>query len=238
MSCHASEDVHGDGNSYLSLQDIGAIKANCENCHDPAEHPAGANPHPGVGLNVSCVACHAQAQVTCNNCHFEAELSGDGKIFYGPPKADWLWLGNRPTRDDSGETEVYVVNYQSVKWQDTSFVAWGHYTPHSISVARGCTDCHGGSAIPAIAEYNETGQMTIAAWNDVDNVLEFPLTGIVPFPEDYETSLQFDFVTTPDLGATWEFLESGPDAHQVLTQYVTPLSFEQMERLDMVPPAP
>jgi hypothetical protein len=236
MSCHTSEDVHGDGNSYLSLQDIGAIKANCENCHDPATHSASANPHPGVGLNISCVACHAQAQVTCNNCHFEAELSGDGKVFYGPPKADWLWLGNRPLRDGSGETEVYVVNYQSVKWQDTSFVAWGHYTPHSISVARGCPDCHGGTAIPAIAEYNAIGELTVAEWNVATEVLEFPLTGIVPFPEDYETSLKFDFVTTPDLGATWEFLEPGPDAHQVLTQYVTPLSFEQMERLDMVPP--
>ena len=42
MSCHTLGDVHGDGNEYDGLQDIGAIDANCETCHtDPiANHPA------------------------------------------------------------------------------------------------------------------------------------------------------------------------------------------------------
>ena len=242
MSCHTSEDVHGDGTSYASFQEIGAIDARCTNCHDPDDpvnpfvHPAG-NPH---GEAVGCVACHATGAPTCNNCHFEAELSGDGKVFYGPPKADWLWLGNRPKRDGSGETEVYPVNFQSVKYEDNSFVAWGHYTPHAIGAGRDCTDCHAnfGGTIPAIEQYNEFGILSVAVWDDGIPALTFPLTGVVPWPADYETSTQFDFVTTSVLPPVWEFLESGPDAHQSFDEYATPLSVGQMQSLGMVAPGP
>ena len=246
-TCHGNEDVHGDGTQYAGLMDIGAIKANCTNsgCHNEGDgftHPAG-DPHDGA---VACASCHAQTAVTCNNCHFEAQVPPiTGKFFYKPPAHDWLWLGNRLKRDDSGETEVYPVNYQSVEYEDATFVAFGFYTPHTIGTGRGCDDCHSDTDNPAIQQYNSEGIIDVAKWDAVtpgsaDSTLFYP-TGIVPMPADYLTSLKFDFVTTdsPDgVGAVWTFLKAGADTIQVLDFWMTPLSVEQMGKIGMVAPGP
>jgi hypothetical protein len=239
-TCHGNEDVHGDGNEYAGLMDIGAIKAQCENCHNDGTgftHPAGADPHSG---DVACASCHAQSSVTCNNCHFEAQIPpATGKFFLTPPAHNWLWLGNRLKRDDSGETEVYPVNYQSVEYLNDTFVAFGFYTPHTIGTGRGCSDCHNnmGGTNPAIVQYNADGFIDVAKWDDVGKTMTYP-TGIVPMPNDYLTSLKFDFVTTADGGTTWSFLKAGADTIQVLEFWMTPLSVDQMDALGMEAPAP
>lgn len=242
MNCHSLGDVHGDGNEYAGLQDIGAIDANCTNagCHDPATftHPAG-DPHGG---DVSCAACHAQTVTTCNNCHFEAELSGDGKVYPKPPKTGWMMLGNRFKRDGSGETEVYPVNFQSVKYttaafDSTSYVAFGFFTPHSIGTGRGCTDCHNdmGGTNPAIVQYNTDGFIDMAKFDAGTGKIINP-DGVVPIPEDYLTSLKFEFATTEDLGLTWVFYKASADTIRIPTQWVTPLSAAQMNALGMTGP--
>jgi hypothetical protein len=241
--CHGNEDVHGDGTEYDGLMDIGAIKAACENCHSAGTgfvHPAGVDPHGGA---VACASCHAESAVTCNNCHFEAQVPPiTGKFFHKPPAHNWLWLGNRLKRDGSGETEVYPVNYQSVEYVDDTFVAFGFYTPHTIGTGRGCSDCHNnmGGTNEAIVEYNATGEIQVAEWDDVAKTMSYP-TGIVPMPNDYLSSLKFDFVTTdsPDgVGAVWTFLKAGADTIQVLEFWMTPLDADQMAALGMVAPAP
>lgn len=239
MSCHTLEDVHGDGTEYNSLMDIGAIDAACTNCHNAENgftHPAG-DPHGGA---VACASCHAQTSVTCNNCHFEAQVNNTGKFFLTPPTAGWMWLGNRLKRDGSGETEVYPVNYQSVEYQDATFVAFGFYTPHTIGAGRGCSDCHNnmGGTNPAIVQYNAEGVIDVASWDEGTQTMTYP-TGVIPMPNDYLTSLQFDFVTTdsPDgVGATWTFLKAGADTIQVIQEFMTPLTTEQMGALGMVAP--
>ena len=241
MACHTMGDVHGDGTVYASLQDIGAIDAQCTDCHDATTHPAG-NPH---GEALACVTCHAQSTVTCNNCHFEAQVNNTGKFFLTPPARDWVWLGNRPKRDGSGDTEVYVVNYQSVTYQDDAYVAFGAYTPHTIgpaATARGCTVCHAnlGGTIPAIEQYNAEGIIDVASWDAGAENMVYP-TGVVPLPEDYLQSLKFDFATTDSedgVDAVWTFLKAGADTIRIPPQYVTPLSVEQMGKLGMVAPAP
>jgi hypothetical protein len=240
MACHTLEDVMGDGNEYLSLQDIGAIDSECTDCHDPATHPAGADIHGGA---VACASCHAQSTVTCNNCHFEAQVENTGKFFLKPPAHNWMWLGNRLKRDGSGETEVYPVNYQSVAYLDTTFVAFGFYTPHTIgpaATARICVDCHTPANNPAIEQYNAEGIIDVAKWDEGLGNLVYP-TGVVPLPEDFLESLQFDFAATDDpagAAGTWYFLKAGADTIQILPQYVTPLSVEQMGKLDMIKPVP
>jgi hypothetical protein len=96
-------------------------------------------------------------------------------------------------------------------------------------------DCHNnfGGTNAAIEDYNDDGIIDVTGWDGA--ALNFP-TGVVPLPEDYQTSLHFDFVTTNDLGATWEFLKSGADEIQVLTDFVTPLSTGQMSALGMTGP--
>lgn len=237
-TCHGNEDVHGDGNEYDGLMDIGAIKAQCTNCHNEDNafmHPAGVDPHGGA---VACASCHAQSSVTCNNCHFEAQIPpATGKFFLTPPAHDWLWLGNRLKRDGSGETEVYPVNYQSVEYLDDTFVAFGFYTPHTIGTGRGCGDCHSDTNNPAITQYNAEGIIDVAKWDAGTTNMIYP-TGVVPMPEDYLTSLKFDFATTADGGANWTFLKAGADTIQVLEFWMTPLSVEQMGKIGMVAPAP
>ncbi len=245
MTCHTLGDVMGDGNEYLSLQDVGAIDSECTDCHDDTggfTHPAGADPHSG---DVACASCHAQSTVTCNNCHFEAQVNNTGKFFLKPPAHNWMWLGNRLKRDGSGETEVYPVNYQSVAYLDATYVAFGGYTPHTIgpaATARGCSDCHfnmgGAGSIPAIDQYNAEGIIDVAKWDAGTSNLVYP-TGVVPLPEDYLTSLKFDFATTdsPDgVGAVWTFLKAGADTIRIPPQYVTPLSAAQMGSLGMTAP--
>ncbi|MEJ2483842.1 MAG: hypothetical protein P8049_12220, partial [Gemmatimonadota bacterium] len=238
MRCHSLEDVHGDGNEYSSLQEVGAIDAACTNCHDPSGsfvHPAGTDPHGGA---VACAACHAQSSVTCNNCHFEAQVNNTGKFFLTPPAVNWLWLGNRLKRDGSGETEVYPINYQSVEYGGNAYVAFGFYTPHTIGTGRACTACHDPANNPAIEQYNAEGVIDVASWDDGTKTMTYP-TGIVPLPEDDLTALQFDFVTTDSedgVGAVWTFLKAGADTIRVPDQFVTPLSIDQMAKLDMVPP--
>ncbi|MGB5301651.1 MAG: hypothetical protein WBN79_12870 [Gemmatimonadota bacterium] len=237
--CHGLEDVHGDGNQYDGLMDIGAIKAACTNCHDADAgfvHPAG-DPHGGA---VACASCHAQSSVTCNNCHFEAQVPPiTGKFFLTPPSDNQLWLGNRLKRDGSGETEVYPVNYQSVEYLDDTFVAFGFYTPHTIGAGRECSSCHNniGGTNPAIIQYNAEGIIDVAKWDAGTSNLVYP-TGVIPMPDDYLTSLKFDFATTADGGTTWTFLKAGADTIQVLDFWMTPLSADQMESLGMVAPAP
>jgi len=242
MTCHTLEDVMGDGNEYLSLQDIGAIDSECTDCHDAGSgftHPAGADPHSG---DVACASCHAQSIVTCNNCHFEAQVNNTGKFFLKPPAHNWMWLGNRFKRDGSGETEVYPINYQSVAYLDTTFVAFGFYTPHTIgpaATARQCADCHNWNGdIAAIEQYNAEGIIDVAKWDEGAGNLVYP-TGVVPLPADYLTSLKFDFAATDDpAGApgTWYFLKAGADTIQILPQYVTPLSTAQTDALGMTGP--
>jgi hypothetical protein len=242
MTCHTLGDVHGDGTQYDGLQDIGAIDANCTNsgCHSPTTftHPAG-DPHSG---DVSCAACHAQTVTTCNNCHFEAELSGDGKVFPGPPKTGWMMLGNRFKRDGSGETEVYPVNFQSVKYttaafDSTTYVAFGYFTPHSIGTGRGCSDCHNnmGGTNPAIIQYNTDGFIDMAKWDVATSKLINP-DGVVPIPEDYLTTLKFEFVSTDVLPPVWTFYKASADTIRIPTQWMTPLDAGQMSALGMTGP--
>ena len=238
--CHGLEDVHGDGNEYDGLMDIGAIKAACTNCHNETNnftHPAGADPHEG---DVACASCHAQSSVTCNNCHFEAQVPPiTGKFFLTPPADNQLWLGNRLKRDGSGETEVYPVNYQSVEYIDDTFVAFGFYTPHTIGTGRDCSSCHNnfGGTNPAIIQYNAEGIIDVASWDAGASNMVYP-TGVIPMPEDYLTSLKFDFATTADGGTTWTFLKAGADTIQVLDFWMTPLDTDQMSALGMTAPAP
>jgi hypothetical protein len=238
MDCHTPEDVHGDGTAYNSLQDIGAIDANCTNCHDPADHSTSTDPHAGA---VACASCHAQTVTTCNNCHFEAELAGAGKVFPTPPKSGWILLANRLKRDGSGETEVYPANFQSVKYttdagDSTSYVAFGYYTPHTIGTGRDCSACHTPANNPAVQQYNTDGFIDMAWWDDVNEVIVNP-NGVVPIPEDYLTSLRFEFVSTDVLDPpVWEFYKASADTLRIPTQWITPLSTDQMDAIGMTGP--
>jgi predicted CXXCH cytochrome family protein len=217
LACHTKEDVMGDGHSYASMLEDGAIDAGCSGvCHrNLSQNQA----HVLHGETVHCSACHVQSVVSCYNCHFETELQLDRKVAYGQLR-DWVFLMNR-------NGKVHAANFQAVKHGDHTFVALAPFYAHTISrEARGCLDCHGSVAV---RDYLDDGVIDVAWWDETTSALDH-VKGVVPVPPDYRTALRFDFVDLDRPGGTvWSFLESGPDSIQIL--FGEPLTEAQMESL-------
>jgi hypothetical protein len=214
MDCHSLREMHGDGTSYLSILDSGAMDTSCEECH-----PATAENeyHALHSATVDCSACHVQGVVTCYNCHFETELQQNRKLSYRQ-FTDWLFLVNYAGK-------IHAANFQSVKYRDHTFLAMAPFVAHTIARnARTCADCHDS---PALAEYLETGMIQAARWDSATNRITH-LTGVIPVPDDWQTTLRFDFVDLAPNGS-WVFLERGPDESQML--FGSPLSAAQIEKL-------
>jgi hypothetical protein len=214
MQCHSLREMHGDGTRYYSLLDDGAMDTTCENCHTPL---ADNEYHARHGNTIDCTACHVQGVVTCYVCHFETELAESRKVSYGQ-YAGWVFLVNY-------RGKVHSANFQSVKYREHSFLAMAPFGAHTIGKAvRQCEDCHESAALE---EYLSTGSIQVTRWNDRERRIEYA-SGVVPVPPDWQTALEFDFVDLDD-GGNWVFMESGPDAFQML--FGTPLTREQMARL-------
>ena len=231
--CHSSEDIHGDGTEYANMFEQGAIDVDCEKCHPadalPEEH-AGYNPHGG---KLHCTACHAQTVVSCYNCHFESMTEAHVKRAK-QPIGDFVLLVNR-----AKDGKIGTASFQTLTYQGHAFVAFGPYTPHTITrEGRQCQDCHVnlGGDNTAIAQYNQTGKIQFAKLND-DGSLTW-MHGVVPIPEDYQTTFKLDFITfdgdvsTPagEDNMNWSSLgKESWDGHQMF--YASPLTREQMEKL-------
>ncbi len=57
--------------------------------------------------------------VPCYNCHFQTEIDENRKLAYAKFR-DWLFLGNF-------RGQVYPMNFQSVEYQDNTFIAYGPF---------------------------------------------------------------------------------------------------------------
>ncbi len=186
--CHTSDEVHGDGNRYDSMLADGALEASCTagGCHDVEDLDANLFHSNHLG-NMECGVCHAQTVVTCYNCHFESEVSGDGKIAAGQ-FTGWKFLV-RSKRTD----KIALANIQTLTYDNKAFVAIAPFHAHTIArnAVTSCRDCHNNSFVQ---EYESTGRMTIVTWNDAEHAF-VPAQGIIPVPSDWETALQFSFGT-------------------------------------------
>jgi predicted CXXCH cytochrome family protein len=216
MQCHSREDVMGDGTSYSSMLERGAIDAKCESCHATLTENEAHRVHQ---KNVDCTACHMQSVVSCYNCHFETQLQLDKKVAYGQLR-DWVFLVNR-------NGKVHAANFQSVKYGDHTFVALAPFYAHTIGKsARTCADCHDNGAV---RDYAGHGVIQVATWDSASGKLKHA-TGVVPVPPDYQKALRFDFVDLDRPGGTaWSFLKSGADRMQIL--FAEPLTAEQMKAM-------
>jgi hypothetical protein len=131
--CHSSDEVHGDGNQYDSMFSPGAMDTKCENCHTELSDNAEHNQH---GADFHCDACHLETVITCYNCHFETLLKAHKKKAAGAFK-DYIILLN----DKNGK--VRAGTYQSVVYEDKTFVAFGPYHGHVVTAdGRTCKNCH------------------------------------------------------------------------------------------------
>ena len=108
------------------------------------------------------------------------------------------------------------------------------YYSHSVArKAVECDDCHGSELLN---EYLSTGSIQAVEWNANTRKLE-QVTGIIPVPPNYRTSLKFDFVDWD--GETrdhqdkpvWTFFKSTTDAFQMIEEYGAPLTNAQIQKL-------
>lgn len=228
--CHTEQDMHGGQRQVLSMLDPGGIEVDCIDCHStlPEGH-ASNDPHDG---KIHCTSCHAQTVISCYNCHFESQVEAHVKRAKQPIH-DFVILVNREK-----DNKVYPASFQSLSYQGNTWIAMGPFTSHSITGAgRACVDCHVnmGGTNDAILEYNSTGKIQFARWNESDSTLTWK-HGVVPLPEDYRSSFKIDFITyngnahDPAVPSkNWSFVKGDWDGFQLL--YATPLSKAQMAKL-------
>lgn len=226
--CHESDEVHGDGASYNSLLEPGAMTTRCDNesCHgtvpsnDFHDQHAGDNP---PGARMECAACHVQSVVTCYNCHFEYEVEKGQKLAFGHFK-NWKFLLRRDR--GGGQLNVDTGNILAVTYEGKAFVAVAPFYAHSISrtAISECGDCHNNEYVQ---EYKDTGVIVITAWDDQESALvpNVKGKGIIPIPPDWRTSLQFSFATFHDGGPEppgW--IEISPSEVDMQMLFAEPLS--------------
>ncbi len=229
-NCHTTGDIHGDGTSYNSMFDPGAMDVECTNCHT---NPP-TNPEHNQHLNdIHCAACHVKSSVTCYNCHFNSMVQAHIKRAYTKVK-DFMLLGVRSKDNKIFPATYMVMYYHTPDGKDTSFVTYGPYFSHSVQHhGRTCGDCHNNANIQT---YNSSGELWMAQWDATQNAL-VTISGVVPMPPDYQTSLRYVFLnytgqidTTYTNPNAWVVAEDEADLVQNLG-YILPLSTEQMNKL-------
>ncbi len=216
--CHSLEDMHGDGTEYNSMLEDGAIDAKCSNCHTSV--PSNTY-HVSVHDNVDCSSCHMQGVVSCANCHFEGQVSVPETKMARTRIVNWMLLVNR-------NGKVHPANVQTLEYQGETFAAIAPFYSHTIAKnAVVCSDCHSNANITALT----TGDSTLVVMEqgpaDANGTTLVGVGGRVPVPFYYEGKLLFDFVHYD--GATWTFVERGPDGYQIL--FGTPLTEAQLDAL-------
>lgn len=237
--CHTTTDMHGDGTEYNSFLEAGALSADCEDCHvdgnlagAPVYDHTDVDPHNG---ELHCTACHSESVISCYNCHFNSKSEGHVKRAYTKIK-DFVILVNREKDGKVGTASFQSLTYDLPGGGDSTWVAFAPYTPHTtMQKGRTCSDCH---ASQNVNDYFANGQLDFAKWNSTDTTLT-TLTGVVPFPYDYETSFKMDYLTyTGDLHAPagpskeWHAIgEDTWDGHQLF--FATPLDTDQMYMLSL-----
>jgi len=233
--CHKSNDMHGNGTTYNSMFEPGAIATDCLNsgCHEGYTHlnPT-VDPHSG---KVHCTSCHASTNLACYNCHFESQVQTHLKRAQRQITG-FIFLVNR-TKDN----KVHPATFQSLSYQGETWVAFGPSSAHTIvkTGARTCTDCHQnlGGNVQAITDYNADGILKFATWNTADSTLSW-LHGVIPMPSDWQRSLKLDYITyngsTADPVAPskdWSLIGDNSSGAQLL--FATPLTNVQMSKLGM-----
>lgn len=238
MDCHKDAQVHGDGNTYISVRDPNLPKPSCEECHG-ANGPGPAPPDSVLEHQMHlvtfpdtlrCEACHVQSVVSCDSCHFETELQEHFKRFYGPPpRHGYVYLLN----GDDGR--VTVGSSQSLTYDGKAFITIAPFYAHTIArEGRHCDDCHGSEKV---AEYFDNG--TIRATEFVNGEMVGP-TGVIPITEDWKTTLLYDYAEylpedltltdPPFIAENWQKLEPTEELRQML--FGSPLTAEQMNNMN------
>lgn len=218
--CHKGEDVHGDGISYRSMRDHGAMKVSCLDCHkegvEGPRYEEDIKAHTVHNGRLDCNACHVKTTMACYNCHFSTFLKTGKKKGNFIPMKDWLLLINYEGHVTSASAMLLVNN------KDT-FVAYAPYRTHSIMAkGRDCTECHNNQAVNLIKEGK---RVPVVKFEDGKAV---PWQGVVPVVHE-----KLNWVFLDKRNNKWIPMEK-PEPKVQFAAYGTPITEEQLKSL-MVP---
>ncbi len=221
--CHSLEDVHGDGKEYKSMLE-GAIKAKCENCH--AELPSNTA-HLMHKDKVDCKACHVKTVIACYNCHLDSLVEAHVKRPYAPLS------GFKILMNFNGK--VTSATLMALKYKDKTFYVVAPFHSHTVTKEVSCSDCHGNQALK---EYDETGKIVFAKWNESAKKLEWK-KGVIPLVPNWREAFVLDFLDykadpkTPmkPFDQNWTYMKTGADLTQIV--YGEPLTEDQLKSLRM-----
>jgi len=132
VDCHSGRELHGDGTSYVSLKQPGAMDTQCENCHDDVKTTESHTVHNG---RLDCKACHIRHVVSCTNCHFDTMVEeGKRKAI---PVSGWVFLMNYEDKVTSASMQTFVVG------KDKTFLIFAPHMSHAVmKEGRHCEGCH------------------------------------------------------------------------------------------------
>ena len=222
IDCHTLKEMHGDvagiSNPYKSMWDPGATDTTClsSGCHVEGDlSPANHTTHKET---LDCSACHLQTVVTCYNCHFDTMIDSGDKKSAGAKK-DWVFLVN----DESGK--VRSGNFQSLVYQDESFVVFAPFHSHSVTKdARTCSECHNNESIQ---ELTADDKITVAEWDEATSTLT-QRQGVIPVVDGKMELAYLNYDSSTD---TWSLVGTTTDNTQY--GYCTPLTDAQITKLKM-----
>ncbi|OGF61649.1 MAG: hypothetical protein A2Y62_02960 [Candidatus Fischerbacteria bacterium RBG_13_37_8] len=213
MDCHTKHEIHGDGNTYNSMKQQGALEIKCENCHDRLVNHLSHVVH---GQRVDCTACHLRHVATCYNCHLDTFIQQGIKTKI--PLSKWIFLMNY-------NGKVTVANMQTFVYQNKTFLLFAPMFSHSIMrEGRQCGECHDTEIIKNIKKkkfYPVTyanGQLT-------------NISGVIPVIENIE----WNFIFFNYANGEWSIIDN---AAIPLIQYAgfgKPLTQEQFKKLEKAP---
>jgi len=210
MDCHTGKEVHGDGTEYTSMEQNGAMDAQCENCHATVEESV---PHTVHGDQVDCKACHIRRVVSCTNCHFDHFLeTGEKKAV---KVSDWIFLLNQKGKVTSANMQTFVAK------DDQTFLMFAPHMSHSVmKEGRECNGCHGTENVKKVNE----GGIVLTRMTDGQVV---GTEGVIPVVN----GVDYDCVYLDYSDGAWIPLENHAAPVYHFPAYGEPLSKEQLRKL-------
>ncbi len=222
VSCHTSQEVHGNGTLPNSMRDIGYLMAACKNCHegqdpDAPVYLATTKSHTVHGEKLDCAACHVSNTMACYNCHFSKFMeTGEKKGNYLPNKS-WMMLINY-------DGKVTSATVMTLVFKNKTFETFGPYYTHSImGKGHDCAECHNNAAVQMMKDGKKVPVATFE-----NGAVKF-WDGIIPVKAGMIENLFLD----KDAEGKWIPLENAEPPLTQFACYGTELTDEQMTKLQM-----
>lgn len=208
--CHTPREMHGDGTKYVSMKQVGAMDANCEECHDKIGKTISHKIH---GSKLDCKACHVDQVVSCTNCHFETMVNQGKRVAI--PVSGWSFLMNYNGKVTSANMQTFVAP------GNKTFMIFAPQFSHSISKeGKKCEDCHNTAADKEI----EKGTINLT-WLDGGKVNQ--VYGTIPVVDGVKYNSVFQNYDNGE----WTPITNPAEPKVQYVGFGTPLTQKQLKKL-------